>query len=212
MKLSSLFVVGFISFASAGVQAIPLALNALMPEASRASFLTEPPPAPGSEVDKADFRELHYWQKHRTQAQCASANREVTLILRTFVGSRTDLLSPIEEFKLTKDLSLLQLQVAAVTMDLKNRFNRPRPYLADRTLRPCLPAENSSSAYPSGHASSAYALAEALSSIFPRRADLFLERAQQIAFNRLIGGVHHRTDLVAGERLGRYYGRRFTRK
>jgi acid phosphatase (class A) len=209
MKLSSLFLgavaIVFVNGASANPFNSPVFFQA---RANVIAVAIEPPPVRGSELDVADFKELHYWQDNRTSAQCKDAAKEVRMILRTFVGSRSDLLSPKEEIKLTTAISLLQLKVAAVTLEAKHRFNRPRPFLADPTLKPCIAHENMAASYPSGHASSAYAIAEALSSLFPNRADLFLDRAQEISFHRLLGGVHHRTDLIAGEKIGRYYGRR----
>lgn len=207
MKLSALFFGSISLIIGTAASANPFASVLFQTFASNPP-LVEAPPVPGSAEDQADFRELHYWQKNRTSAQCEAANKEVTLVLRTFVGSRTDLLAPREELRITRDVSLAQLKVAAITLELKKRFNRPRPYLVDKGLTPCLPAENSSTAYPSGHTSSAYAIAEVLAGAFPRRSQLFFQRAQEISFHRLIGGVHHRTDLIAGEKVGRFYGRR----
>ncbi|MBX9765846.1 MAG: phosphatase PAP2 family protein [Bdellovibrionales bacterium] len=208
MNLSALLLGSLSIVITVGASANPFKSVILFQPPVSIPALLEAPPAPGSREDQADFKELHYWQKNRTQAQCAAANKEVNLFLRTFVGSRTDLLAPMEELKLTKEISKLQLKLVTIVTQLKNRFGRPRPYLVDKTLSPCLPAENTSSAYPSGHAASAYAIAEALSHVFPRRSDAFMQRAQEIAFNRMLGGVHHRTDLIAGEKVGRYYGRR----
>ncbi|MBX9767092.1 MAG: phosphatase PAP2 family protein, partial [Bdellovibrionales bacterium] len=153
-----------------------------------------------------DFQELLYWQEQRTQAQCDFAKKEVNLILRNFIGNRTDLLSPREEIKLTKDLSILQVKVMEQVSGLKKIFGRPRPYQVEKRLKPCVPLENSL-AYPSAHSAISYAFAQSLSSVFPDRSKRLFDRAQEIAFNRMLGGVHHRSDLAAGEKVGRFLGR-----
>ena len=164
------------------------------------------PPGMGSLESNQDFKELLYWQGQRTQSQCELAKKEVNLILRNFVGNRTDLLSPIEEIRLTKDLSVLQLRVLQQVSGLKKIFGRPRPYKVDSRLKPCVPLENSL-AYPSAHSAISYAFAQSLSSVFPDRSGRLFDRAQEIAFNRMMGGVHHRSDLAAGEKVGRFLGR-----
>lgn len=202
------FLLGSISFVvTIGASANPLNSPLLFQVRSVTPAFFGQPPAPGSKEEKADFAEVFFWQKNRTAAQCASATSEASLFLRTFVGSRTDLLSSREEIRLMKDVSILQLKVTAIAMEMKSRFNRPRPYVSDPKIKPCIPPENSSS-FPSGHAANAYAIAEALSFVLPERTDLFMERAQEISLNRLVGGVHFRTDIIAGERIGRLYGRK----
>ncbi|MBX9768438.1 MAG: phosphatase PAP2 family protein [Bdellovibrionales bacterium] len=164
------------------------------------------PPGMGSAESNQDFQELLYWQGQRTQAQCDFAKKEVNLILRNFIGNRTDLLSPREEIKLTKDLSILQVKVMEQVNGLKKIFGRPRPYQVEKRLKPCVPLENSL-AYPSAHSAISYAFAQSLSSVFPDRSQRLFDRAQEIAFNRMMGGVHHRSDLAAGEKVGRFFGR-----
>ncbi|MBX9766666.1 MAG: hypothetical protein K2X47_05290, partial [Bdellovibrionales bacterium] len=158
---------GSIAFVFAmGASANPFNTAILFQARATTPTLIGPPPALGSKEEEADFAETYFWQKNRTAAQCAAATSEANLFLRTFVGSRTDLLSGREELKLIKDVSILQLKITGIAMELKSRFDRPRPYIADPKIKPCVPLENSSS-YPSGHAANAYAIAEALSSVLP---------------------------------------------
>ena len=56
-------------------------------------------------------------------------------------------------------------------------------------------------AYPSGHSTVGYALALALAKKFPYKKDLILQQGLKIGENRLIGGVHHPSDVVAGRKL-----------
>jgi acid phosphatase (class A) len=45
-------------------------------------------------------------------------------------------------------------------------------------------------------------LARVLSRIYPDRAAAFMQRADEIAKNRVLGGVHHPSDIEAGKKLG----------
>lgn len=83
----------------------------------------------------------------------------------------------------------------------KRIYKRPRPYLTRTELTPCIDKE-SSYAYPSGHTALARLFARLLSRIYPERTAAFLERADEIAENRVLGGVHHPTDLISGKKLG----------
>jgi hypothetical protein len=44
--------------------------------------------------------------------------------------------------------------------------------------------------------------ARLLSRIYPERAKAFMERGDEIANNRILGGVHHPTDIISGKKLG----------
>ena len=55
--------------------------------------------------------------------------------------------------------------------------------------------------YPSGHSTAGYALALALAKKFPYKKELILQQGLKIGENRLIGGVHHPSDVAAGRVL-----------
>ena len=56
--------------------------------------------------------------------------------------------------------------------------------------------------YPSGHANAGYTIAIVLAQMVPeKRAEIFA-RAQAFALNRVIGGVHFRSDIEAGRLSG----------
>ena len=44
--------------------------------------------------------------------------------------------------------------------------------------------------------------AEVLAEIYPDQRDALLARGRQIGFDRIIGGVHYPSDVVAGAALG----------
>jgi undecaprenyl-diphosphatase len=73
--------------------------------------------------------------------------------------------------------------------------NRPRGYDP-------LVAVPHSHAFPSGHATVAFACATVLSAFAPRAAPAFLLLAAAIAYSRLYLGVHWPLDVVAGAAIG----------
>lgn len=89
----------------------------------------------------------------------------------------------------------------AVSSETKATFDRQRPYEVDPTLTTVVPVPHGNASHPSGHASGAYAAAIVLASFVPERADELMEMAAEVAYSRLYGGVHFRSDVVVGARI-----------
>lgn len=83
----------------------------------------------------------------------------------------------------------------------KRSYDRLRPYQVDPSIRTIgkLPKDAS---FPSGHASSAYAAATVLSTLWPARAQEFGWWARQTALSRVHAGVHFPSDVQVGAQLG----------
>jgi membrane-associated phospholipid phosphatase len=79
---------------------------------------------------------------------------------------------------------------------IKIVVDRPRPH--DNPLIP-LP---SSASFPSGHATTAFAAAVALSLLVPRTGWLAIPLAAVIAYSRVYLGVHYWSDVIAGALIG----------
>ena len=75
-------------------------------------------------------------------------------------------------------------------------------YIEDSTIQPCAPRLGDNDSYPSGHTTVSRVFAGILDEIDPSRKALFDSRADQVAQDRVIGGVHHASDIVEGKRLG----------
>lgn len=84
---------------------------------------------------------------------------------------------------------------------LKLATNRPRPFVAMPHLH-VLIARPNSNAFPSSHATTAFAGAVVLSYLAPRLWPLFLIAAAAVAYSRLYVGVHYPTDVLAGAAAG----------
>lgn len=97
----------------------------------------------------------------------------------------------------------------AVTARAKDAYHRVRPCKADPTL-PAVPGTippagypgADAFAYPSGHASGAFAGATVLGHLMPERAAEFRAMAEQVSFARVYSAVHHPSDVIAGARIG----------
>ncbi len=157
-------------------------------------------PSQGSQAEKDDFETLLRWQEVRTPEQCAKAETEASISFESFFGGDNGPLSP-QEIKRLKHFFYWHFARAGIpTAKLKDHFQRPRPYDYDLRVKPCVHLADGY-AYPSGHTSTSRAIALVLAKKFPERAELLLKRADEIALNRIIGGVHHPSDIVAGKKL-----------
>jgi len=154
-------------------------------------------PSPGSESDRADMAAVLDWQERRTPAHCGAANAQARAGYKVFFGD----ISPLPPGPATDELLEKVKDDTWLAMGLlKSRYNRPRPYSRDKAVRPCL-RRLGGLAYPSGHAALARTYALILSDIAPRRRAEFLARADEAALLRVIGGVHHPSDIAAGKAL-----------
>ncbi len=160
------------------------------------------PPVEGTDAYRADFTKLHEYQDHRTPEQCATAEAESSFSVENGFGPATGVLTEAE-VKVAKIYTLpILMRVGVAVYYFKHKFKRQRPYHEDTTLQPCIRKPNDLS-YPSGHATTGYALALVLSKRFPEKKELIMKQGLQIGENRLIGGVHHPSDVEAGRELAR---------
>lgn len=163
-----------------------------------------PPPAPGSAEQEADLASIMAWQNKRTEADCEKAKATAKADYDFFWGKKNPFPEPlpaeVKEFfgRLAQDLD------DAVT-NMKKRWERPRPFNAyPGQAEPCI-KKSSGFSYPSGHSSFSRVFANVLADIVPERKDEFFAKADEIAMDRVIGGVHFPTDIAAGKRFGDLY-------
>jgi acid phosphatase (class A) len=89
----------------------------------------------------------------------------------------------------------------AISSAGKAVWNRPRPPLLAKRIHACAPLPTSGS-YPSGHATQAFLWAGLLAEVFPEQRAALRERAELVAWSRIVAGVHYPTDIAAGRVLG----------
>lgn len=156
-------------------------------------------PAPGSEVDRADLAALRGWQGRRTPAECARAQAETSPSYDNFFGTLSPFPRPLPD-RAQVFFSLIAADAGAANQILKRRYQRLRPFLRDAALKPCITKPKGFS-YPSGHATVAYLYGLVLSDLVPARRAAFLARGAEGGLDRVIGGVHHPSDVAASKVL-----------
>ena len=161
-------------------------------------------PAKGSVAEAEDFRVLLSYQATRTVEDCQLAEKDSDTSLASLFGGENGVLTNREVKKMKLFLIKAYVNVGANSYIAKHKYKRPRPYLANMAIKPCIGLEKSF-AYPSGHTLMAHLFARVLSKVYPEREDRFMARAAQYALNRVIGGVHHPSDVQASILLGDYF-------
>ncbi len=182
--------------------AAPAAGKYLRSEAFDVSSLIPPAPADNSLTTAADVTTLLEVQKRRTPEAIAFA----AFIADHYSAFQFD--TVIGEWFTPENLPVsaaIFAQIAedryAISSKGKKIWQRPRPPLLDPRIHACIHLPHSDS-YPSGHATMAYVWADLLAEMFPEKRDALRERAELIAWTRVIGGVHYPSDITAGRMLG----------
>jgi membrane-associated phospholipid phosphatase len=165
-----------------------------------------PPPAPAvSEAEAADLRTL--------AGRRDGAVRDRIAFWDTGAPSyRWNELAVAESLRrhqytnvAARNLALLHVAVhdaMVAAWDTKYAYQRPRPSVLDRGLSTAVAVPRSPS-YPAEHAVAAGAASAVLAYLYPDRADLWAERAEEAGRSRMLGGVNYVSDVRAGLALGR---------
>jgi acid phosphatase (class A) len=165
------------------------------------SDAVKPVPQPDSPTEKRDVKELLELQENRTKADCARAVTEVPLSFKGFFGPPFGPLGDADAARLAPFFEQVEGDIHMAVWNVKDHFKRPRPFAAHKEIHPCVKLEDSAS-YPSGHAAISRTFARVLGELAPTRAAAFMTRADQIAHDRTLGGVHYPSDIEAGKALG----------
>jgi acid phosphatase (class A) len=77
---------------------------------------------------------------------------------------------------------------------------RPRPFVSDSAITPCIPNDErlrASFSYPTGHGALGFGWALVVAELVPSRADAIIERGRDFGWSRIVCGVHYPSDLAA---------------
>lgn len=177
----------------------PGGLSYITPEAINLSAVLPPPPPPASPEAKADMDAVLALQAGRTSESVALAQRD----RKESVFRFADVLGP--DFR-KKRLPLTAAFFAQITQDeeailatVKDRWQRPRPFVANPAVTTCVKRPKTGS-YPSSHAALGYLYGLILADMVPHYRDALFARAQTYAGSRALCGVHYPSDLAAGKR------------
>lgn len=150
---------------------------------------------------KKDEAELARLQKNRTPGDCKRAESEVVVTLKNFYGKPYGSLDDAQIAKLTPMIDKIRSEYGFYIGEFKKTYARKRPFQYIKKIKPCITVEETP-AYPSGHATLATFYASILSDIYPEQSTAFKVRSEEIAQDRILGGVHHPSDIQAGKILG----------
>lgn len=154
-------------------------------------------PAAGTEAFNKDFEILHHYQQTRTEADCKKAHDDEGLSVKQLYSG---ILTKSQIAFATVALADVYATVGANAYLAKSIYKRPRPYDFDGSLEPCISKEGSH-AYPSGHTMTARLTARILAAYYPEKEAELLKRSDEFSLQRVIGGVHHPSDVEAGKKL-----------
>lgn len=158
-------------------------------------------PANTSERTKQELALLHEYIALRTPERLRAIQEEITIdgvrigpeILSVYLSS--------PRYTATgKLIRTLLEEIEPIILRQKLLFNRVRPDKLDPSLTTAIdvPAHP---AYPSGHATQAFAVAQLFGIIDPQHQSYFYQDALRVATNREIAGVHYPSDSAAGKIL-----------
>jgi acid phosphatase (class A) len=183
--------------------AAPASAGLLDPAGYDASKFLPPPPQADSAVTQGELAEL------RAIAASASvgarefaahdAKDETPDIFNSAIGF--DIATTPQTQKL---LQLVADEEDGDSKTAKAFFHRDRPYTVDSSLKTCTPTKpgKAANSYPSGHATLAFSMGIVLAQVLPSKSQAVLARSKEYAENRLVCGVHYRSDIVAGQQFG----------
>lgn len=159
--------------------------------------LLPPPPAGGSERTKKEIDEILKFQKDRTadMVKYAQADQEISVFrFADVMGEKFKK----ENLPVTAEFfGNIAATASAVVSPAKDYWNRPRPSVYDARVEPCVKVPKNA-AYPSGHSTAGNLMAIILADMIPEKGAEIYDRGWAFAVNRIIGGVHYRSDSEAG--------------
>lgn len=202
-----------IALALALAAAAPAPVSLLGPSDLISAQVLPAPPAPGSAEARAERAELLAMEHSRTAAEVAAAKSDSATkdasIFREAIGPAF-VLDRLPQTALL--MAMVRGSEKAAADRAKDYFKRPRPWIANPSIRACSRNDDALSSYPSGHTTMAYSMAAILGRLLPQRAPEIMARASRYAQSRIVCEVHFRSDVTAGEALGLIVAERLMEK
>lgn len=165
------------------------------------SVTLPPPPKNSSKETSAELATLKSYRELRTSKGLQDIFAEVNMDAAYFNGN--PLIAYLEGDRFPSTVALLKdafHDLEVIEMQQKEKFDRVRPSILDTSLETAV-AVPRFPAYPSYHSTEAYFIAYVFGELAPPRKEEFVARAEQIALNREIAGVHYPSDSAAGALL-----------
>jgi acid phosphatase (class A) len=196
---------GVVVLAGAGVNfLVDREFHYLPGDTTTFATLLPAPPAADSADARRELDELLELQRRRTGAEVAAARADRKKDVARFhaaLGFRPNSTPSLPKLQSLTDG--VEADVGKYVRAPKEKFRRVRPYEIEPRLEPCIGDVQGDLSYPSGHATYGYVMAYLLIEFVPERRAALLARADEFARQRLVCGVHFRSDIEAGRTAAR---------
>ena len=159
--------------------------------------LLPPPPANGSEQTKKEIDEILKFQKERTPGMVKYAQADQEISVFRFADILGDKFTKENLPETAAFFENIAATASEIVSPAKDYWNRPRPSVYDSRVAPCVKVPKNA-AYPSGHSTAGNLMAIILANMIPEKSAEIFGRGWAFAVNRIIGGVHYRSDSEAG--------------
>jgi acid phosphatase (class A) len=160
------------------------------------------PPANDSAQTRSELDEILAMQASRTPEQAVRVKAQSPPTPTLFAP----IISPTFDFNPHPVTCMLLRQVevdaGAVVDRAKHHWARPRPGNLDPKVRYEVNEPFFSTSYPSADTTIATAWAVVIQELFPEKRTELMAKAYDIGIDRILAGVHYRSDVVAGRQLG----------
>tara|TARA_B100000131_G_C17884521_1_gene519700 strand:+ start:50 stop:670 length:621 start_codon:yes stop_codon:yes gene_type:complete len=152
-------------------------------------------------TSKETLEELKYLEEVETDKEFVKEHDDVPNV---FAKRHKEL-----ELEFNKEeLKELLRQSARYLMELKYKYNRPRPYQLAEFYGLDVDKFNLESmntpSYPSGHATQGYLLGMFYSKKYPEHTEEFTQLGEDVAHSRIIAKAHYPSDKRFGKELAEY--------
>ena len=172
-----------------------------LPPYSKFLEIIPPPPVKGSPAEQADLDGVLALQDHPTQQELQHAERTVSFTVFSF----SEVLGPVFREDSHPETAGFFKRLEATANDpknfLKDTYRRDRPYKAFPGVVKELVDEEHGYSYPSGHSTRAWLFALVLGDLDPKHRNALLASAMQVCNDRVIGGMHFPSDMMASRVL-----------
>lgn len=174
-------------------------------QVNRAHIVLPPPPLNNSYETRRDIAAMLAFKSERTPLVLQEIQDEIDFNKLFIDGvSVADYFDEEKQPDVAPLLNYAWRDFSAAIMEQKHMYNRVRPAVIKADIEPVIDVPHHP-AYPSGHASQSYFIAEILSELHPEKTEIYFTRAQEIAHHREVAGVHYPGDGKAGKELAHQF-------
>ena len=163
--------------------------------------LLPPPPANDSAQTKQELGEVLALQVTRTPEMAAAAAADATENIWRFTNVMSPKFTAENLPKADAFFARVQKTEDEVVDPAKLVWKRPRPHQLSDLVKPAAKLSNSG-AWPSGHSAGGVLMGIVLANMVPEKRAEIMARAWEYGNNRIVGGLHYRSDVEIGRIAG----------